>query len=203
MVPSLALLYSTSTIKFFDFSQHFTGHQWFWDYSSLVPFTSEYNNMLFLATGGYSHREVTDLEICPALDFFYNSKDSLFKHPNLMRLMNPESFFNWQAFKDSKAQATFREAVLMFFNEYLINEKEIRLDFDEVVMVNTNRVWAVYMDLLDIYFYKTDYNFSFFTDESHFDHWDDFLHFVHYCYHFDICGFREFIIDTIPHFVIM
>jgi hypothetical protein len=58
----------------------------------------------------------------------------------------------------------------MFFNEYLINEKEIRLDFDEVVMVNTNRVWAVYMDLLDIYFYKTDYNFSFFTDESHFDH---------------------------------
>jgi hypothetical protein len=200
----LALLYSTSTIKFFDFSQHFTGHQWFWDYSSLVPFTSEYNNMLFLSSDKYSSHFLKNLDLdnVNVLDYFYNAADPLFRFPDLSRIMNPENFFNWQAFKDSKVQAAFRWSVIFFFNDDFAFRKSEQYNAGDALR-ETNRTWVNFVDFLDFYFYKTGYNFDFLTDKSHVDHWDDFLRFVHYCYHFDLFGFRHFLSDIIPHFTIM
>ena len=114
LIPSIALLYSTSAIKFFDFSQHFTGHQWFWDHSSLVPFNSQFNDMLFLSKG-YNTFDIDAYKDPLDVDFFFKGIDPLFKYPNLFRIMNPNLFFNWQPFSDSVVQRIFREDVLDFF----------------------------------------------------------------------------------------
>jgi len=64
-------------------------------------------------------------------DDFYNPRGPLFKYPNMARIMDPDNFFKWNAFEDSKAQRDFKTRTINF-----IIQKYHIIPFEEDDMSN-------------------------------------------------------------------
>ena len=163
LVPSLALLYSTSTIKFFDYSSHITGHQWFWDNSSLVPFEVAPNGVLFKSTGYFFLDNALALR-----------GDPYFKSANMVRLENEYNFVSWPCIEDSIVQSNFKNLALKWiFSQYNVNQAYFEAYFDS----SSNYLDSKFALLQ--YFESCNFEIS---NSIHTENWEDFLHFIFYCY---------------------
>lgn len=120
MAPSLFLLYSTSSIKFYDHLQGVSAYQWFWNYGFQENIDSKYlDSFLFNFNKKLPLQNITTEQEFLMLYYFFNQN-------------NPEVVYGYQSFFDEKMIALLVKDVLNSKRnfaelEYLLTSREVYL----------------------------------------------------------------------------
>jgi len=159
-----------------------TGHQWFWDNSSIVPYEAVTNGILFNSTGYLYLDPLTVVR-----------GDPFFKSANMVRIENEYNFLSWPCIEDSIVQSNFKNSTIKWiFKQYNTNSAYFDEYFGASSSYEDSKICLLqYFEIFDINKLKT----------PHVENWEEFLSFINYCYTLDLFGFRHHFMEEVPHFV--